>query len=313
MAFNGSFGVGENEDEEEINLKDLVKMRENESNIEDTQRYEDIETVPHNNNIFNSISTTEIENNNENKLEYFQMQLIQEKINYSLLSLFSIIYNRINSYKIFFIYKLKNILNQKYSKLVKAEIIYMNFKTKIDHLFFLFQFLNSSKLQKSFNKIKNYSYLKKHQQAQEQLIKKEKENKIQISNNRLNALGSNLNEAKSKINILNNLQKKVNNENKELKNKISQLNEKINQLVKIGNSLKENISNKKNITNNAINKNQESIIQNLQNLIEQKESEKERAMIDVDNFYRCMDVVLSQYESISETILSNCNNINTNK
>ena len=41
-------------------------------------------------------------------------------------------------------------------------------------------------------------------------------------------------------------------------------------------------------------------------------SEKEREMIDVDNFYQGMDVILSQYESISETILSNCN-INNNK
>ena len=30
-------------------------------------------------------------------------------------------------------------------------------------------------------------------------------------------------------------------------------------------------------------------------------------MIYVDNFYQGMDVILSQYESISETILSNCN------
>ena len=110
MAFNCSFGEGENEDEEEINLKDLVKMRENEINVDDTQRYEGIGTVPQNNNIFNSIFTTEIDNNNQNKLEYFHIQLIKEKINYSLLSLFSVIDNRLNSKKIYFIYKLKNIL-----------------------------------------------------------------------------------------------------------------------------------------------------------------------------------------------------------
>jgi chromosome segregation ATPase len=131
-------------------------------------------------------------------------------------------------------------------------------------------------------------------------------------NNKLNNIENNLNEANKKINILNNIQKKFNNENKELKNKINQLNEKINQLIKIGSSLKESISNKKNIYNNTINKNQENTIQNLQNLIEEKEKEKKRVMNDVDNFYQSMDIVLSQYESISETILSNCN-FNTNK
>ena len=315
MAFNGSFRYGEiGEDEEEINLNDLAKMKENESSIDNIQRYNSSNTVPQNNNIFNSIFTTEIDNNdNQTKLEFFRIQLIKEKINYSLFNLIRFINNRINKHKLNFIYKLKYIQNQKYEKLIKAEILYMNIKTKLDHFFYLFQFINSMKIKKAFNKIKNYSYLKKRQQNQEQIIKKEKENKIQNLNSKLNSITNNLNDAKGKINILNNIQKKISNENKDVKNRINILNEKINQLTKVGNTLKENISNKKNIYNNTINnKNQENIINNLQNLIEQKENEKEREMIDVDNFYQGMDVILSQYESISETILSNCN-INNNK
>ena len=315
MAFNGSFRDGQiEEDEEEINLNDLAKMKENESSIDNIQRYNSSNTVPQNNNIFNSIFTTEIDNNdNQIKLEFFQIQLIKEKINYSLFNLIKFINNRINKHKLNFIYKLKYIQNQKYEKLIKAEILYMNIKTKLDHFFYLFQFINSMKIKKAFNKIKNYSYLKKRQQNQEQIIKKEKENKIQNLNSKLNSITNNLNDAKGKINILNNIQKKISNENKDVKNRINILNEKINQLTKVGNTLKENISNKKNIYNNTINnKNQENIIHNLQNLIEQKENEKEREMIDVDNFYQGMDVILSQYESISETILSNCN-INNNK
>ena len=315
MAFNGSFRYGEiGEDEEEINLNDLAKMKENESSIDNIQRYNSSNTVPQNNNIFNSIFTTEIDNNdNQTKLEFFRIQLIKEKINYSLFNLIRFISNRINKHKLNFIYKLKYIQNQKYEKLIKAEILYMNIKMKLDHFFYLFQFINSMKIKKAFNKIKNYSYLKKRQQNQEQIIKKEKENKIQNLNSKLNSITNNLNDAKSKINILNNIQKKISNENKDVKNRINILNEKINQLTKVGNTLKENISNKKNIYNNTINnKNQENIINNLQNLIEQKENEKEREMIDVDNFYQGMDVILSQYESISETILSNCN-INNNK
>ena len=315
MAFNGSFRYGEiGEDEEEINLNDLAKMKENESSIDNIQRYNSSNTVPQNNNIFNSIFTTEIDNNdNQTKLEFFRIQLIKEKINYSLFNLIRFINNRINKHKLNFIYKLKYIQNQKYEKLIKAEILYMNIKTKLDHFFYLFQFINSMKIKKAFNKIKNYSYLKKRQQNQEQIIKKEKEKKIQNLNSKLNSITNNLNDAKGKINILKKKKKKISNENKDVKNRINILNEKINQLTKVGNTLKENISNKKNIYNNTINnKNQENIINNLQNLIEQKENEKEREMIDVDNFYQGMDVILSQYESISETILSNCN-INNNK
>ena len=314
MEFNGSFGEKEFEEEEEINLKDMVKMKENENSIDNIQKYDDIDTVPKNNDIFNSIFATEIENNNDSttKIEYFQILLIKEKINYSLLTIFKIINNHINSYKIFFIYELKYNLSQKYSHLIKAKILYTNIKNKLEHLIHLFQFINIYKLKKCFNEIKNYSYLKKRKEENEVLRKKEKENQIQNLNYKLNNIENNLAEANKTINILNNLQKKVSNDNKELKIKINQLNEKVNNLVKIGNSLKESISNKKNIYNNTINKNQEDIIQNLTNLIEQKENEKKQAMIDVDNFYQSMDVVLSQYESISETILSNCN-INSNK
>ena len=210
MAFNGSFRDGEiEEDEEEINLNDLAKMKENESSIDNIQRYNSSNTLPQNNNIFNSIFTTEIDNNdNQTKLEFFRIQLIKEKINYSLFNLIRFINNRINKHKLNFIYKLKYIQNQKYEKLIKAEILYMNIKTKLDHFFYLFQFINSMKIKKAFNKIKNYSYLKKRQQNQEQIIKKEKENKIQNLNSKLNSITNNLNDAKGKINILNNIQKK---------------------------------------------------------------------------------------------------------
>ena len=303
MSFNDSFGNGEIE--EEINLEDLAKMKENENTIDNMVN--SVDTVPKNNDIFNSVFTTEIDNHDElKKLEFFQTQLIQEKINYNIVNLFKIINNRINSYKISFFYKLKYILNQKYSKLVTAEILYMDMKTKMDHFLFFFRFLILKKLQKSFNKIKNYTYLKKHQKEQEQIIKKEKENKIQSLNNKLNTIGNSLYEINHKISILKNIQKKITNENKDIKNKTSNLNDKINQLIKIGNSLKESITNNKILFNNNTinNKNNESIIQKLQNLIEQKENEKEKAMIEVDNFYQNMDIVLSQYESMSDSILS---------
>ena len=313
MEFNGSFGEKEFEEEEEINLQDLAKMKENEISNDNTQKYDDIDTVPKNNGIFNSVFPTEIENYDiSTKIEFFQIQLIKEKINYSLRNIYKIIDNHINSYKLYFLYELKHNISQNYLKLIKAQILYTNIKNKLEHLIHLFQFINIYKLKKCFNTLKNYSYLKKCQEDHEVLLKKEKENQIQNLNTKLKNIENSLAEANKKINILNNIQKKNSNDNKELKNKINQLNDKINQLIKIGNSLKESISNKKMIYNKTVNKNQENIIQNLTNLIEQKENEKKQAMIDVDNFYQSMDVVLSQYESISETILSNCN-INSNK
>ena len=42
----------------------------------------------------------------------------------------------------------------------------MDIKTKMDHFLYFFKFIQLTKLQKSFNKIKNYSYLKKRQKEQ---------------------------------------------------------------------------------------------------------------------------------------------------
>jgi flagellar biosynthesis chaperone FliJ len=313
MSFNA---FGDREDEEEIDLNDLAKMHEKENSIDNIINIKD--TIPKNNDIFNSVFTTEIfssninNNDEERKLQFFEIQLIQEKINFSLYRIVDVLNKHIYSYKIAFIYKLKCILNKKYSKLVIAELLYLDIKSKINSFIYLIEFIILKKIKKYFNRLKNYSYLKKHFQELEQAIKKEKENKIQNLNNKLNSAENNLVEATKKLNILNNIQKKISNENKSVKNKINQLNDKMNQLIKTGNSLKESISNKKNIYNNA-NKNYENIIQTLENSIEQKENEKERAMKEVDNFYQSMDGVLSQYESISETILSNCNlNANNN-
>ena len=314
MSFDASFG--DREDEEEIDLNDLAKMHEKENTIDNIINTKD--TIPKNNNIFNSVFTTEIlssninNNDEERKLQFFEIQLLQEKINFSLFRIVDVLNKHIFSYKIAFIYKLKYILNKKYSKLVTAEIIYLDIKSKINSFIYLIEFIILKKIKNYFNRLKIFSFLKKHLQELEQTIKKEKENTIKNLNNKLNSVENNFVEATKKLNILNNIQKKISNENKSAKNKINQLNDKMNQLIKIGNSLKESISNKKNIYNNT-NKNYENIIQTLENSIEQKENEKERAMKEVDNFYQSMDGVLSQYESISETILSNCNlNANNN-
>ena len=310
MSLECSFGA---KDEEEMDLNELAKEKDKEMTIENILNDNYIE--PNNENqIFNQISTKEINNGEEiDQIEYYQSQIIQEKINLSLNTIFTVIKNRINNYKNSFFQKMKLILNKKYSNLVAIQLLYMQLKNKFEKFLFLTRFIQYKLIQKAFNNIKIYTNIKKKEIEEEQNLKREKENKIDVINNKITGLNNGINDLNKKINGLDNIQKKLNGENKDIKNKISQMNEKINQLIKYGNTLRENITNKKNNMNNNINgKNNENRIQNLKDMIEQKENEKEREMKDIDAFCENMNLVLNQYESMSETILSNCN-INSNK
>ena len=310
MSLNCSFGAN---DEEEIDLNTLKDKELTMENLENNSENNDLN--PNNNEqIFNQVTTKEIDDGEEiNQIEYYQNLLIQEKINLSLSTIFSVIKNNINNKKSSFFHKLKLILNKKYSNLVSIHLLYIEIKMKFEKILFLSKFIQYKKAQKAFYKIKSFAYLKNKQIQEEQNIKKEKENKINLLNNKISSLNNSINETNKKINGLDNIQKKLNVENKDLKSKISQMNEKVNQLIKYGNTIKESIANKKNMNNNNINgKNQESRIQKLKDMIEQKEIEKEREMKDIDKFCENMDLVLNQYESMSETILSNCN-INSNQ
>ena len=310
MSLECSFG---GKDEEEMDLDELAKGKDKEITIENILNDNDI-TPNNDNQIFNQISTKEIKSGEEiEQIEYYQSQIIQEKINLSLNTIFTIIKSHINNYQNSFFQKLKLILNKKYSNLVTIQLIYMQLKNKFEQFLFLTRFIQYKLIRKAFNNIKIYTYIKKKEIEKEQNLKREKENKINVINNKITSLNNGINELNKKISGLDNIQKKLNGENKDIKNKISQMNEKINQLIKYGNTIRESIANKKNNLNNNINgKNNENRIQNLKDMIEQKENEKEREMKDIDAFCENMNLVLNQYESMSETILSNCN-INSNK
>ena len=318
MSFDCSFGGngGEEEEEQEIDLNSLAKLKDKELTMENIMNNSKDIITPNNNQIFDQVSTKEIDDLEDiNQLEYYQTLLIKEKINSSLKIIFSVINNHIKVYKASFFYKLKLIMNKTYSNFVTIQLLYMNIKIKLENFLFLSKFVEYKKIQKAFYQIKKYAYLKNKQILEEQNIKREKENKINVINTKLSSLNNAINEASKKINVFENIHKKLNGDNRDIKSKISQMNEKVNQLIKYGNSIKESIVNKKNMNNNNNNingKSQENRIQNLKNLIEQKENEKEREMKDIDKFCENMDLVLNQYESMSETILSNCN-INSNK
>ena len=305
MSLECSFG---GKDEEEFDLNELAKRKDKEITIENILNDNDI-TPNNNNQIFNQISTREINNEEEiDQIEYYQSQIIKEKTILSLNTIFTIIKNHINLYQNSFFQKMKLILNKKYSNYVVVQLLYMQLKNKFEKFLFLTRFIQYKIIKKSFNKIKIYTHIKKKAIGEEQNLKREKENKINVINNKITSLNNDINELNKKISELDNIQKKLNEENKDIKNKISQMNEKINQLIKYGNTIRENIANKKNNMNSNINgKNNENRIQNLKDMIEQKENEKEKEMKDIDAFCENMNLVLNQYESMSETILSNCN------
>ena len=307
MSLECSFG---GKDEEEIDLNELAKGKDKEITIENILNDNDNDITPNDNNqIFNQISTREINNGEEmDQIEYYQSQIIKEKIILSLNTIFTIIKSHINIYQNSFFQKMKLILNKKYSNFITIQLWYMQLKNKFEKFLFLTRFIQYKIIKKSFNNIKIYTYIKKKAIEEEQNLKREKENKINVINNKITSLNNGINELNKKINGLDNIQKKLNEENKDIKNKISQMNEKINQLIKYGNTIRESIANKKNNMNNNVNgKNNENRIQNLKDMIEQKENEKEKEMKDIDAFCENMNLVLNQYESMSETILSNCN------
>ena len=318
MSANCSFGVNEGEDkEEEIDLNILAKTKDKELTLENMINDSNDEFNQNNAQIFNQLSTKEIQDlEDNNQLEFYQSLLIKEKINSSLKIIFSSINSHLKSYKSFFFNKLKIIMNKQYSSMLTAQMLYINISIQLKNILFLFKFNQHKKKEEAFYNIKQFAFYKKKQIQEEQNMKREKENKINVLNNKLNSINNTINETDKKIGNLDNIQKRLSGENKNIKVKISQMNEKVNQLIKYGNTIKENIVNKKNLINNINNsnngKNQELRIQNLKNLIEQKENEKEREMKDIDKFCENMDLVLNQYESISETIISN-SNINIKK
>ena len=144
-----SFGDNNEEVEEEIDLNNLVKIKNDELTMENI-----VEPNSKDDQIFNQITTKEInEEENIDQIKYYEAQLIHEKIKASLNQIFSSINDKITSYKMSFFYKLKLILNQSYSNLVSIELLYMDIKTKLEQFLFLLNFIEFKKIVKAFYNI----------------------------------------------------------------------------------------------------------------------------------------------------------------
>ena len=73
----------------------------------------------------------EIKNQENQDLIYYENQLITEKLKYNLYIVFNIMKKNLYLKKLKFFQKIKNISNTKLSKLVKAEIMFLNIQNKL--------------------------------------------------------------------------------------------------------------------------------------------------------------------------------------
>ena len=180
MSANCSFGVNEEEErEEEIDLNTLAKVKDKELTLENMIDDSNNEFTQNNEQIFNPVSTKEIQDlEDKNQLEIYQTLLIKEKINSSLKIIFSSINNHLKSYKSFFFNKLKILMNKQYSSMVTAQMLYINILIQLKNILFLYKFNQLKKKKDAFYNLKQFAFYKKKQMQEEQNMKREKENKI---------------------------------------------------------------------------------------------------------------------------------------
>ena len=195
MSFNDSFGPNNNIDEEENkNNENNISFEGNQNNnisFEDNKNnisFEDNKVNEENNLSFDNMKVNEKENNDKNENEeekqndifnsvpmeiknqekqdilYYENQLITEKIKYNIYLLFNIIKNNLYFKKSKFFQELKNISNNKLSKLIKAEIIFLNMQNKLSIFNHIERNLRYKLLKEAFMKLKLLAKIKKYKE-----------------------------------------------------------------------------------------------------------------------------------------------------
>ena len=177
MSANCSFGINEGEDkeEEEIDLNTLAKVKDKELTLENMVDDSNNELTQNNEQIFNPVSTKEIQDlEDNNQVEFYQSLLIKEKINSSLKIIFSSFNNHLKYYKSFFFNKLKIMMNKQYSSMVTAQMLYINISIQLKNILFLFKFNQHKKKEEAFYNIKQFAFYKKKQIQEEKKDEKRK-------------------------------------------------------------------------------------------------------------------------------------------
>ena len=338
MSFNDSFGPNNNIDEEENkNNENNISFEGNQNNnisFEDNKNnisFEDNKVNEENNLSFDNMKVNEKENNDKNENEeekqndifnsvpmeiknqekqdilYYENQLITEKIKYNIYLLFNIIKNNLYFTKSKFFQELKNISNNKFSKLIKAEIIFLNMQNKLSIFNHIERNLRYKLLKEAFIKIKLFAKIKKYRESQEKIKETEMKSKIKEMNDILKKSENNLKEVSNKVDKLKQNENGINNELDEINKKNNKLNTKYTNLVTKSKELKEAIMQKMTSFSSTLDKTIDPRIIELQNIIKNKEKDKEKSMNYFEDFYKKMSDILDVYETNYENIKSTIN------
>ena len=338
MSFNDSFGPNNNIDEEENkNNENNISFEGNQNNnisFEDNKNnisFEDNKVNEENNLSFDNMKVNKKENNDKNENEeekqndifnsvpmeiknqekqdilYYENQLITEKIKYNIYLLFNIIKNNLYFKKSKFFQELKNISNNKLSKLIKAEIIFLNMQNKLSIFNHIERNLRYKLLKEAFIKIKLFAKIKKYRESQDKIKETEMKNKIKEMNGILKKSENNLKELSNNVDKLKQNEKSINNELDEINKKNNKLTTKYTNLVTKSKELKEAIMQKMTSFSSTLDKTIDPRIIELQNLIKSKEKDKEKSMNYFEDFYKKMSDILDVYETNYENIKSTIN------
>ena len=337
MDFNDSFGPTNNKDEEEEKKDNNISFEGNQNNNisfegnNNNLSFDDNKANEENNLSFDNMKIDENKNNNKNEkeeekqndifnsvpieikkeenqiLKYYENQLITEQIKYNISILFTTIKKNIYLKKLKFFEKLRNISNNKLSKIVKAEIMFLNIQNKLSIFNNIERNFRFKTLKENFNKLKLFIKIKKYKELQEKAKETEIKKKIKEMNDNLKKSENNLKEIIDNVDKVKNNEKNINNDLDELNKKNAKLSAKYSNLVAKSKELKEAIMQKMTNFSSTLDKTIEPRIVELQNMIKNKEKEKEKSMNYFEEFYKKMSDILDMYEANYESIKSTIN------
>ena len=337
MDFNDSFGPTNNKDEEEEKKDNNISFEGNQNNNisfegnNNNLSFDDNKANEENNLSFDNMKIDENKNNNKNEkeeekqndifnsvpieikkeenqiLKYYENQLITEQIKYNISILFTTIKKNIYLKKLKFFEKLRNISNNKLSKIVKAEIMFLNIQNKLSIFNNIERNFRFKTLKENFNKLKLFIKIKKYKESQEKAKETEIKKKIKEMNDNLKKSENNLKEIIDNVDKVKNNEKNINNDLDELNKKNAKLSAKYSNMVAKSKELKEAIMQKMTNFSSTLDKTIEPRIVELQNIIKNKEKEKEKSMNYFEEFYKKMSDILDIYEANYESIKSTIN------
>ena len=339
MSFNDSFGPNNNLEEdknnnisfegnqnnnisfEDNNNNNNISFEENRSNEENNLSFDNMKIDEKNNigkvneikqkeekqnDIFNSVPM-EIKKQENQDLLYYENQLIAEKIKYNIHIIFNIIKKNLYLKKSKFFQKIKSISNSKLSKLIRAEIMFINIQNKLSVFNNIERKLRFSLLKGIFTKLKLFVKIKKYKDSQDKSKETEIKNKIKEMNDNLKKSENNLKEVSNNLEKLKQNEKNINNDLEEINKKNNKLNSKYASLVAKSKELKEAINQKMTNFSSTLDKSVDPRIVELQMMIKNKEKDKEKSMNYFEDFYKKMSDILDMYEANYENIKSTIN------